>query len=84
MMDDIVLPNDQLELGDEIARGANGAVRKAKLFGMVVCAKVRRGAAVRVLLPFFVVCPVLEVVHARVAGNPSLALHLVLRQFLCG
>jgi hypothetical protein len=83
-MDDLVLPNDQLELGDEIARGANGAVRKGKLFGMVVCAKVRRGAAVRFLLPFFLVCPALEVLHVRVTVNPSLALHLVLRSFLCG
>jgi hypothetical protein len=37
-------PDDQLDLGDEIARGANGAVYTAVLCGTAVCAKVRRGA----------------------------------------
>ncbi len=34
----------QLELGTEIARGANGAVHGAVLYGAAVCAKVRRRA----------------------------------------
>jgi hypothetical protein len=45
MEDELVLPSDELEVGDEIARGANGAVHTATLYGMAVCAKVRRGAA---------------------------------------
>jgi hypothetical protein len=55
LMDAFVFPTGQLELGPEIARGSFGAVCKAKLLGVWVCAKVRRGAAaggVRVLCPF--------------------------------
>jgi hypothetical protein len=57
-MDAFVFPTGQLELGPKIGSGSFGAVHKAKLHGVWVCAKVRRGAAaggVRVLLPFFVV-----------------------------
>jgi hypothetical protein len=45
MDDEFVLTSDRLEVGDEIARGSNGAVCKAKLDEMAVCAKVCRGAA---------------------------------------
>jgi hypothetical protein len=40
MDDEFLLPSDRLEVGDEIARGSFGAVSKAKLYGMAVCAKV--------------------------------------------
>jgi hypothetical protein len=79
-MDDLVLPNDHLELGDEIARGANGAVRKAKLFGMVVCAKVRCRCGWGAFPRNWCVLA-LDVVtssHASPAP-PSLALHFVVR-----
>jgi hypothetical protein len=46
MADEFFLPNNRLEVGDEIARGSFGAVSEAKVYGMVVCAKVRRGATV--------------------------------------
>jgi hypothetical protein len=41
-LDAIVLPDGVLDLGAEIARGANGAVYDAMLYGARVCAKVRR------------------------------------------
>jgi hypothetical protein len=41
-MDALVLPGGALALGDEIARGSNGVVHRAVLFGAAVCAKVRR------------------------------------------
>jgi hypothetical protein len=50
MDDEFLLPNDRLEVGDEIARGSFGAGFKAKLFGMAVCAKVCRGAALLALV----------------------------------
>jgi hypothetical protein len=52
-MDDLFLPERELEVGAEIARGGFGAVHEARLYGVRVCAKVRRddgadgGAAVR-------------------------------------
>jgi hypothetical protein len=39
-MDAFVFPTDQLEVGPEIARGSFGAVYKARLYGVWVCAKV--------------------------------------------
>jgi hypothetical protein len=42
---ELVLPSGELELGAEIARGSNGAVYGAMLYGARVCAKVRRRAA---------------------------------------
>jgi hypothetical protein len=45
-MDAFVFPTGQLELGPEIARGSFGAVSKAKLHGVWVCAKVLRAGAV--------------------------------------
>jgi hypothetical protein len=61
MDDEFLLPSDRLEVGDEIARGSFGAVSKAKLYGMAVCAKVCRGAALLAypLATFFVVAPAL-------------------------
>jgi hypothetical protein len=43
-MDAFVFPTGQLELGPKIGSGSYGAVHKAKLHGVWVCAKVRRGA----------------------------------------
>ncbi len=45
-MDDLFVPQAELALGPEIARGANGAVHEATLYGGAVCAKVG-GRAVR-------------------------------------
>jgi hypothetical protein len=47
MDDELVLPSDRLVVGDEIARGSFGAVSKARLYGMAVCAKVRLSCARR-------------------------------------
>jgi hypothetical protein len=41
-MDDLFLPERELEVGAEIARGGFGAVHEARLYGVRVCAKVRR------------------------------------------
>ncbi len=41
-MDDLFLPERALEVGAEIARGGFGAVHEARLYGVRVCAKVRR------------------------------------------
>jgi hypothetical protein len=70
-MDAFVFPTGQLELGPEIARGSFGAVCKAKLHGVWVCAKVRRCAAC-------LVCPALDAARVGVAGTPLLraAVHL--------
>ncbi len=51
MMDAFVFPTDQLELGPKIGSGSYGAVHKAKLHGVWVCAKVRRGASGTCPLP---------------------------------
>jgi hypothetical protein len=45
MDDEFLLPSDRLEVGDEMARGSFGAVYRARLYGMAVCAKVRHSAA---------------------------------------
>jgi hypothetical protein len=44
-MDAFVFPSGQLQLGPKIGSGSYGAVHKAKLHGVWVCAKVRRGCA---------------------------------------
>jgi hypothetical protein len=41
-MDELALPDDALVVGAEIAHGANGVVHDATLYGVRVCAKVRR------------------------------------------
>jgi hypothetical protein len=70
MDDEFLLPRDRLEGGDEIARGSFGAVSKAKLYGMAVCAKVCRGAALLAcpLAPFCVVAPALGAGGVDVTG----------------
>jgi hypothetical protein len=67
-MDTFVFPTVQLELGPEIARGSHGAVHKAKLHGVWVCAKVRRGAV--------------DAGRGSVAGTPSFALLCILQLFM--
>jgi hypothetical protein len=67
-MDAFVLPTGQLELGREIARGSYGAVCKAKLHDVWVCAKVRRVASPVLLgwaAPVLVVRPALAAVRVR-------------------
>jgi hypothetical protein len=39
---DLVVPEDALAVGAEIAHGSNGVVHDATLCGVRVCAKVRR------------------------------------------
>jgi hypothetical protein len=46
-MDELALPDDALVVGAEIAHGANGVVHDATLYGVRVCAKVRRQHADR-------------------------------------
>jgi hypothetical protein len=68
-MDAFVFPTGQLELGPKIGSGSYGAVHKAKLHGVWVCAKVRRGAVDAGLVSVAVT---------------SVALLYILRLFLCG
>jgi hypothetical protein len=72
-MDDLFLPERELEVGPEIARGGFGAVHEARLYGVRVCAKVRRddGADGGVAECFVVQC----VVWALCPRLPCPALH---------